>query len=102
MMEKSTSPPEGWAAKVSAVVGVLAIVLAGLWYVASLDARVNRVEEVVTRSVPEPKNLTCGELAVQVSEAYRAGDGRTVAEPLERLMDRMGCGPTAIIPTADP
>jgi hypothetical protein len=94
-MEMATSPPASWAAKVSAAVGVLALILGGLWYVANLNARVDRVEAVVANPAAESKNLTCGELAAQVSDAYRSGDGRTVAEPLERLMDRMGCGPSS-------
>lgn len=91
-MEKTIPPPASWAAVTSAVVGVLALVLGGLWFVANLNARVNRVEAVVSEPVVQPKTLTCGELAAQVADAYRSGDGRTVAEPLERLMDRLGCG----------
>lgn len=100
-MEKTTSPPASWAAIVSAAVSVLALIFGGLWYVANLNARVDRVEAVVTGPI-QTKSLTCGELAAQVSEAYRSGDGLTVAEPLERLMDRMGCGPSSSIQRTDP
>lgn len=94
----TTAPPAppNWANKTSAIAAVLALACGVLWYVARLDARMDQVETVVAdrardNSYSTTERVTCGELAAKVAEAYRAGDGRTVAQPLERLMDRMGC-----------
>lgn len=95
-MSTISPAPPNWANKISAIVAILMLVSGGIWYVAQLDARVGRVETVVADSVRAEasrasEGVTCGELAAKIADAYRAGDGQTVAQPLERLMDRMGC-----------
>lgn len=92
----SNATPAHWAGIISALAAVMTLLAGGLWYVARLDARIHRVEVAVEPIRPaasrDKRVLTCGELAAQVSDAYRSGDGSTVAAPLERLMDRLSCG----------
>lgn len=97
-MTQAASPPN-WANKLSVGIAAFALVAGVLWYVARLDARVDQIETSVTRNSAannqSEKALTCGDVAAKVAEAYRSGDGFRVAQPLERLMDRMECSPSA-------
>ena len=72
------------------------LLVGGLWYIAHLDARLSAVESA--RISDSSEVLSCAQVATKIADAYRTGDARNVAEPLERLMDRMGCG--APSPTA--
>lgn len=81
---------KNWSGWASAAIAAVALLGAALWFVARLDARVSAIE--TTASADRGSSVNCAELAGRVAEAYRAGNQTNVAEPLERLMDRLGCG----------
>jgi hypothetical protein len=79
---------------------IISMVLGVLWYMAHLDARLSAVE-TAKKVDSVSANVTCADMATKVADAYRAGDAKNVAEPLERLMDRMGCGAPSARPQAE-
>ena len=97
------------ATLISAAVGVL-------WYFVALEGRINQMEaqfQVLALApalqpldqveangasgstspvtIPNPLLATCAELAIRVADAIRRGSRISEGEPIERLMQRIGC-----------
>lgn len=106
---------------ISGIIGILATTIALVWFFFGLDNRVKTLENqmqaiyqsasvnsqntVTTKdtdggSTPKAKATdskiqslvdTCGELAIRVANAYENTSPFSVAQPLEAMMDKLGC-----------
>jgi hypothetical protein len=101
---------------------LLAIVAAGIsfaWFIFSLSGRVDTLEHQMqalyqSSSTAQPNETgsktgiardesipttsivrTCSELAIRAADAYRNGSPLSVAQPLEQMMDKLGCNKLA-------
>lgn len=76
---------------IGAITAVVALLCGALWYIARLDARVAAIESASAHEKASVDQVNCATIASRVADAYRAGNAANVAQPLERLMDRIGC-----------